>query len=79
MTRLSVLLQDVLLEVVFWLAFPVGLLIVLSMPGVNITPLFAVPGGASFIIAFAMQETLGNKASGALERDVHFYREAPES
>ena len=29
-------------------------------------PLFAVLGGASFIIAFAMQETLGNLASGLM-------------
>jgi small conductance mechanosensitive channel len=33
---------------------------------VNITPLFALVGGASFIIAFAMQETLSNLASGLM-------------
>ena len=65
-TRISFLLQDFLLKVVFWLAFLVGLLIVLSALGVNITPLFAVVGGASFILAFAMQETLGNLASGLM-------------
>ncbi|MEJ2399894.1 MAG: mechanosensitive ion channel family protein [Xanthomonadales bacterium] len=66
MTRLSHLLQEFLLKTVFWLSFLVGLLIVLSMLGVNITPLFAVVGGASFILAFAMQETLGNLASGLM-------------
>jgi small conductance mechanosensitive channel len=66
MSRLSRLLQDFLLKVVFWLAFLVGLLIVLSALGVNITPLFAVVGGASFILAFAMQETLGNLAAGLM-------------
>jgi small conductance mechanosensitive channel len=40
--------------------------IVLSIFGVNITPLFAVLGGASFILAFAMQETLGNLAAGLM-------------
>ena len=63
---LSHLLQEFLLKVVFWLSFVVGLLIVLSVLGVNITPLFAVVGGASFILAFAMQETLGNLASGLM-------------
>ena len=38
----------------------------LSLFGVNITPLFAVLGGASFILAFAMQETLGNLAAGMM-------------
>jgi small conductance mechanosensitive channel len=66
MSRLSRLLQDFLLKVVFWLAFLVGLLIVLSALGVNITPLFAIVGGASFILAFAMQETLGNLAAGLM-------------
>jgi small conductance mechanosensitive channel len=63
---LSHLLQDFLLMVIFWLTLATGLMIVLSMFGVNITPLFAVLGGASFIIAFAMQETLGNLASGLM-------------
>lgn len=64
--HLSQLMQDFLLKVVFWLAFLVGMLVVLSFFGVNITPLFAVLGGASFILAFAMQETLGNLAAGLM-------------
>lgn len=65
-SKLSVLLQDFLLKVVYWLTFAVGLMIVLSFLGVNIAPLFAVVGGASFILAFAMQETLGNLAAGLM-------------
>jgi small conductance mechanosensitive channel len=65
-SQLSKLMQDFLARAVFWLAFVVGLLIALSLFGVNITPLFAVVGGASFILAFAMQETLGNLASGMM-------------
>jgi small conductance mechanosensitive channel len=65
-TSLSRLLKDFLLKAVFWLTFAVGFMIVLGMFGVNITPLFAVLGGASFIIAFAMQETLGNLAAGLM-------------
>jgi small conductance mechanosensitive channel len=41
-------------------------MIVLAALGVNITPLFALVGGASFIIAFAMQETLSNLAAGLM-------------
>jgi small conductance mechanosensitive channel len=65
-SNLSKLMQDFLLKAVFWLAFAIGLLVVLSMAGINITPLFAVLGGASFILAFAMQETLGNLAAGLM-------------
>ncbi|MFC6639908.1 mechanosensitive ion channel family protein [Sulfitobacter sediminilitoris] len=32
----------------------------------NVTPLFAMIGGASFILAFAFQDTLGNLASGLM-------------
>ena len=65
-SQLSKLMQDFLARAVFWLTFLVGLLVALSLAGVNITPLFAVVGGASFILAFAMQETLGNLASGMM-------------
>jgi len=43
-----------------------GVLVVLSMMGVNMGPVFAVVGGASFIIAFAMQSTLSNFAAGLM-------------
>jgi small conductance mechanosensitive channel len=39
---------------------------VLSTLGVDITPLFALVGGASIILAFAMQDTLSNLASGLM-------------
>jgi small conductance mechanosensitive channel len=65
-SNLSMLLQDFLLKVIYWLTFAIGLMIVLSILGINIAPLFAVVGGASFILAFAMQETLGNLAAGLM-------------
>ena len=65
-SNLSHLMQDFLAKVVYWLVFALGLMVVLSLFGVNITPLFAVVGGASFILAFAMQDTLGNLASGLM-------------
>jgi small conductance mechanosensitive channel len=64
--NISKLLQSFLVAVIYWLVLSFGLLIVLAFLGVNITPLIALVGGASFIIAFAFQETLGNFASGLM-------------
>ena len=63
---LSKLLSSFLVMAVYWLTIAFGLMIVLAALGVNITPLFALVGGASFIIAFALQETLGNLAAGLM-------------
>ncbi len=64
--NLSKLLQSFLVAVVYWLVISFGLLIVLSFLGVDVTPLFALVGGASFIIGFAFQDTLGNFANGLM-------------
>ncbi|MEP2530354.1 mechanosensitive ion channel family protein [Shimia sp.] len=63
---LSKLLQTFILTVVYWLTMGLGMLIALSLVGVNVTPLFAVFGGLSFILGFALQDTLGNLASGLM-------------
>lgn len=64
--NLSRLLQVFIVNVVYWATFVLGILIVLGIFGVNVTPLFAVFGGLSFILGFAMQDTLGNLASGLM-------------
>jgi len=64
--NISKLLQAFLVAVVYWLVFAVGLMVVLSALGVDVTPVFALIGGASFILAFAFQDTLGNLASGLM-------------
>ncbi len=64
--NLSKLLQSFMVFVVYWLTVAFGLMIVASMLGFDITPLFALVGGASFILAFAMQDTLGNLAAGLM-------------
>ncbi len=64
--RMSRLLKSFVVGVVYWAVFVLGILIVLSVVGVNVTPLFAVFGGLSFILGFALQETLGNLASGLM-------------
>ena len=64
--NLSKLLQIFLVGVVYWIVLAFGLMIVLSALGVDISPVFALIGGASFILAFALQDTLGNLASGLM-------------
>ncbi len=64
--NLSRLLQRFIVNVVYWATFVLGVLVVLGAFGVNVTPLFAIFGGLSFILGFAMQDTLGNLASGLM-------------
>ena len=64
--NLSKLLQAFLVGVVYWIVLTFGLMVVLSALGVDISPAFALVGGASFILAFAFQDTLGNLASGLM-------------
>lgn len=65
-THLSRLLQNFIAMLFFWMFIVIGLLFVLASLDVDITPLFALIGGASFILAFAFQDTLGNLASGLM-------------
>ena len=64
--NLSKLLQVFLVAVIYWVVFAIGLMVVLSGLGIDISPVFALIGGASFILAFAFQDTLGNLASGLM-------------
>jgi small conductance mechanosensitive channel len=66
LASLSKLLQTFLATVIYWLVLGLGLIIVLSTLGVDVTPAFALIGGAAFILAFAFQDTLGNFASGLM-------------
>ena len=63
---MSRLLKSFVLTVVYWITVALGLMIALGIAGVNVTPLFAVFGGLSFILGFALQDTLGNLASGLM-------------
>lgn len=64
--NLSQLLTGFLAMTAYWLTIAFGLMIVLAMLGVNVTPLFALVGGAAFIMAFALQDTLSNLAAGLM-------------
>ncbi len=64
--NISKLLMSFMATVAFWLTFSIGLMVVLAALGINIAPVFALIGGASFIMAFALQDTLGNLAAGIM-------------
>lgn len=65
-TGMSSLLAAFLGGVLYWLTLVFGLMFVMSVLGFDVTPLFALVGGASFILAFAMQETIANFFSGLM-------------
>lgn len=64
--NLSALLRDFVSRAAFWSVIAAGLLIVLATLGVHVGGLLALVGGASFVIAFAMQSTLSNFAAGLM-------------
>jgi small conductance mechanosensitive channel len=63
---ISDLLRSFVSRAAFWVLMAAGLLIVLASLGVNVGGLVALVGGASFVIAFAMQSTLSNFAAGLM-------------
>ncbi|MBL4768486.1 MAG: mechanosensitive ion channel family protein [Rhodobacteraceae bacterium] len=65
-STLSHLLKSFIQKFVYWLTLAVGVVLILAAIGMNVTPVFAVFGGISFILAFALQDTLGNLASGLM-------------
>ena len=62
----SQLLADFLVVSVRRLVQVIGVLIGLAALEINVGPLLAVIGAAGFVIAFALQDSLGNFASGIL-------------
>ena len=62
----SRLLENFLVKGVRWIVMAVGLLMALSALEVSIGPLLAVVGAAGFVIAFALQDSLSNFASGLM-------------
>ena len=66
MPKASTLLRPVLAGTVRRVTFLIGLVIGVSMLGVNIGPLLAMIGAAGLVIGLALQGTLSNFASGIL-------------
>jgi len=48
------------------LTFIIGILVALSAIGINVAPIMAIIGAAGFVVAFALQSTLSNFASGIM-------------
>ena len=65
-SQTSQLLGDFLVVTSRRLVLAIGIIIGLSALEVNVGPLLAVIGAAGFVIAFALQDSLGNFASGIL-------------
>ena len=68
---LSTLLKDVLATVSGGTVMILGVLMALSQVGISLGPALAGLGVAGFIVGFALQDTLGNFAAGAM---ILFYR-----
>ena len=62
----SDLLRDFFVKITRQLTLLVGVVVALSMLGIQIGPLLAAMGAAGFIIGFALQGTLSNFASGVM-------------
>ena len=62
----SDLLRNFLVSIVRKIVLVIGVVIALSMLGVNVGPLVAGIGAIGFIVGFALQGTLGNFAAGLM-------------
>lgn len=67
----SVIMKQFIVKAVRAILIFIGVLIGLSALEVNVTPVLAVIGATGFIVAFALQDTLSNFASGLM---ILFYR-----
>ena len=65
-TNTSQLLEDFMVVSVRRLVIAIGVLVALTTLEINVGPLLAVIGAAGFVVAFALQDSLGNFASGIL-------------
>jgi small conductance mechanosensitive channel len=63
---MSTLLHDVLVSISGGTVMVFGVLVALSQVGISLGPMLAGLGVAGFIVGFALQDTLGNFASGGM-------------
>lgn len=62
----SQILNNFFINSVRRLTIIIGLLVALSAIGINVAPIMAIIGAAGFVVAFALQGTLSNFASGIM-------------
>ena len=63
---MSELLKDILVSTSGGIVMALGVLMALSTIGISLAPMLAGLGVAGFIVGFALQDSLGNFASGAM-------------
>ena len=64
--EMSALLKNILISTIGGTVMALGVLIALSQVGISLGPMLAGLGVAGFIVGFALQDTLGNFAAGAM-------------
>lgn len=64
--KLSRLLVDFLVGAVRWIVMAIGIIMALAAMEISVGPLLAIVGAAGFVIAFALQDSLSNFASGIM-------------
>lgn len=69
--NVSEILRTFMLKTTFRLVMAIGVIMALGALEINIGPVMAVIGAAGFVVAFALQGTLSNFASGIM---IMFYR-----
>ena len=62
----SQLLNDFIANIIYKVVMLIGLLVALAALEVNVGPIMAMVGAAGFVVAFALQGTLSNFASGIM-------------
>jgi small conductance mechanosensitive channel len=62
----TLMLEKFLVKAARWLTLAVGLIMALAALEVSIGPLLAMLGAAGFVLAFALQDSLSNFASGLM-------------
>ncbi|MEA2116082.1 MAG: mechanosensitive ion channel [Thermodesulfobacteriota bacterium] len=64
--QLPRLLEQFLVKAVRWIVMIAGIIVALTALEVSVAPLLAMVGAASFILAFALRDSLSNFASGLM-------------
>ncbi|MEA3468687.1 MAG: mechanosensitive ion channel [Thermodesulfobacteriota bacterium] len=64
--QLPQLLEQFLVKAVRWVVMIAGIIVALTALEISVAPLLALVGAAGFIIAFALQDSLSNFASGLM-------------
>ncbi len=64
--QLPLLLEQFLVKTIRWVVMIAGIIVALTALEISVAPLLAMVGAASFILAFALKDSLGNFASGLM-------------